>query len=112
MANNKTILGLAGDVLVDRERPPEVFELVQPILDATDILFANLEGPYTDNPVPAVTAPVTVAPGAKNLDVFAECGFDVVTMANNHILDCGHVAMMETRTARFCIDEGADMVVH
>lgn len=92
----KTIFGLAGDVLVDRDDPPEVFELVQPMLDATDLLFANLEGPYTDNPVPAVSAPVQVTPGIKNLDVYARCGFDVVSMANNHIVDAGHEAMLDT----------------
>ena len=93
----KAVLGLAGDVLVDRDNPPEVFELVQPILDATDLLFANLEGPYTDHPVPAVSAPVLVTPGAKNLDVYAQCGFDVLAMANNHIVDAGHAAMLETQ---------------
>ena len=93
----KAVLGLAGDVLVDRDNPPEVFELVQPILDATDLLFANLEGPYTDHPVPAVSAPVQVTPGAKNLDVYAQCGFDVLAMANNHIVDAGHAAMLETQ---------------
>ena len=93
------ILGLVGDVLVDRDNPPEVFELVQPALDATDILFANLEGPYTDDPHPAPSAPIHVIPGAHNLDVYAQCGFDVVSMANNHIVDAGHAAMLETRTA-------------
>ena len=91
------LLGFVGDVLVDRDDPPEVFELIQPVLDATDLLYANLESPYTDDPHPAPSAPVQVIPGARNLGVYATCGFDVVAMANNHILDAGHAAMLDTR---------------
>lgn len=97
MAEGQLILGLVGDVLVDREDPPEVFSLVQPALDAVDVLFGNLEGPYTDDPHAPPSAPVQVIPPARNLDVYARCGFDVVTMANNHIVDGGHAAMLDTR---------------
>ncbi len=97
MNNRQLILGLVGDVLVDREDPPEVFSEVQPVLDATDVLFGNLEGPYTDDPHAPPSAPVQVIPPARNLDVYAQCGFDVVTMANNHIVDGGHAAMLDTR---------------
>lgn len=96
--NEKSILiVLAGDVLVDREKPIEVFEKVQSILDIPDILFANLEGPYADDPHHAPSAGVAVIPGFHNLDVFAHAGFDVMSMANNHIVDAGHKAMLDTR---------------
>ena len=45
-----TVIGLVGDVLVDRDDPPIVFRRIRPALDGTDILFGNLEGPYTDDP--------------------------------------------------------------
>jgi poly-gamma-glutamate synthesis protein (capsule biosynthesis protein) len=97
MDHDRTIIALAGDVLVDRNRPAEVFERVQGALDDADLVFANLEGPYTDDPQAAPSAPVQVIPGASNLDVYAQCGFDVVSMANNHIVDAGHAAMLDTR---------------
>ena len=97
MDDGQLILGLVGDVLVDREDPPEVFSKVQPVLDAADVLFGNLEGPYTDDPHAPPSAPVQVIPPARNLGVYARCGFDVVTMANNHIVDGGHAAMLDTR---------------
>ena len=97
MGDGQLILGLVGDVLVDREDPPEVFSKVQPVLDAVDVLFANLEGPYTDDAHAPPSAPVQVIPPARNLGVYARCGFDVVTMANNHIVDGGHAAMLDTR---------------
>ncbi len=97
MNEKQILIGLAGDVLVDRDTPRSVFEKVQSVLDTPDILFANLEGPYADNPHAAPSAGVAVIPGFSNLDVFASAGFDVMSMANNHIVDAGHAAMLETR---------------
>jgi poly-gamma-glutamate synthesis protein (capsule biosynthesis protein) len=97
MSEKPIIIGLAGDVLVDRDTPMEVFDRVRSVLDTPDILFANLEGPYADHPQPAPSAGVAVIPGFHNLDVFAQAGFDVMSMANNHIVDAGHVAMLDTK---------------
>ena len=44
----KTVLGFVGDVLINRDEPGEVFDKVAEILRAPDVLFGNLEGPYTD----------------------------------------------------------------
>ena len=91
-----TVIGLAGDVLVDRDDPPAVFRRIRPALDATDILFGNLEGPYTDEPHQAPSAGVAVIPAGHNLDVYGPVGFSVMSMANNHIVDAGHAAMLDT----------------
>lgn len=91
------LMGFVGDVLVDRERPADVFSKVRDILSAPQILFANLEGPYSDNPQPPLGTSTVVCPPAHNLDVYAEVGFGVMSMANNHIMDAGVAAMLETR---------------
>lgn len=91
-----TVIGFAGDVLVDREDPPSVFKRVQTALDATDILFGNLEGPYSDDPHMSPSAGVPVIPAGHNVGVFGPTGFDVMSMANNHIVDAGHDAMLDT----------------
>ena len=94
--DSRKVIGFAGDLLVDRDNPPEVFSRVRGALEATDILFGNLEGPYTDDPQMAPSAGVPLFPAAHNLDVFGPAGFDVVSMANNHIADAGHAAMLDT----------------
>jgi poly-gamma-glutamate capsule biosynthesis protein CapA/YwtB (metallophosphatase superfamily) len=91
------LIGLTGDVVVDRENPPEVFSEVADLLRVPDLLFGNLECPYSDHPQPALTANIAVVPRTHNLEVFAGAGFDVMSMANNHIVDAGHAAMLETR---------------
>lgn len=91
-----TIIGLVGDVLVDRDDPPAVFDQILSSLEETDILFGNLEGPYTDDPHMAPSTGVPVIPAAHNVEVFGPTGFNVMSMANNHIVDAGHAAMLET----------------
>ena len=91
------ILGFVGDLLSDREQPAEAYAPVRDLLAAPDILFGNLEGPYSDSPQSVPSAGIALVPPAHNLDVFGEVGFDVLSLANNHIVDGGHRAMLETR---------------
>jgi poly-gamma-glutamate synthesis protein (capsule biosynthesis protein) len=92
------LIGLVGDVLVHRENPTEVFSEVRELLKAPQIMFANLEGAYTDHARPPPGTATVVSPPAHNLDALAAVGFNVVSMANNHILDAGYDAMLETRS--------------
>jgi len=94
---SEVTIGFVGDVLIHRDNPIEVFEEVRGIIKAPQIVFANLEGAYTDYPDPPLGTPAAVAPPAHNLDAFAKAGFSVMSMANNHILDGGPKAMLETR---------------
>jgi len=91
------MIGLAGDVMIDRDNPSEVFSEVGALLRAPDILFANLESPYSDTPGVSMTANIAVVPRAHNLNAYAPAGFSVMSMANNHIVDGGHAAMLQTR---------------
>jgi poly-gamma-glutamate capsule biosynthesis protein CapA/YwtB (metallophosphatase superfamily) len=94
---NELLLGFVGDLMVDRESPDEPFRRVVDLLDAPDIMFGNSEAAYTDDPHPAPSAATPIFPRSDNLDVFAKAGFDVLSLANNHILDAGHRAMLENR---------------
>jgi len=97
MSKQSIIMGLAGDVLIDRDDPGSVFKKIQPAMDAADILLANLEGPYTDYPHMAPSAGVQVIPGVRNIKAFGPAGFHVMSMANNHIVDAGHEAMLDSK---------------
>jgi poly-gamma-glutamate capsule biosynthesis protein CapA/YwtB (metallophosphatase superfamily) len=95
--SSSMLMGFVGDLLVHRDHPQEAFREVRDVLKAPQIMFANLEGMYADNPHPAPNALVVVGAPAHNLDVFAKVGFNVLSMASNHILDMGYEAMLETR---------------
>ena len=45
----KILMGLVGDVHVNREEPATVFSNVQAVLRAPQVMFGNLEGAYTDD---------------------------------------------------------------
>lgn len=89
-----TLLGFVGDVLVDRDEPEAAFAAVADVLAAPDILFGNCEAPYTTEPHLAPTTGIPLTPHPSNTKALRY--FDVMSMANNHIVDAGHAAMLET----------------
>jgi len=95
MTKQSTLIGMVGDLLVDRERPDEAFDLIRDVLAVPDFVTGNCECAYADAPEisPGVTVPVTAHP--RNIPAFASAGFDLVTLANNHALDAGHRGLFE-----------------
>lgn len=98
-----TILG-GGDVMLGRTigegilasgDPTWPYEHIIDILRAADIAFVNLESPLSDRGEPANKDFVFRGPpiAAQGL---ADAGIDVVTMANNHVLDYGLTALQDT----------------
>ncbi|MCB9677254.1 MAG: CapA family protein [Alphaproteobacteria bacterium] len=63
---------------------------------AADIAFANLESPVAPDHDKGVHGEVFNAPGSL-VDGLAAVGFDVLSMANNHVWDQGADGMLETR---------------
>ena len=95
MTKQSTLIGMVGDLLVDREKPDEAFDLIRDVLAVPDFVTGNCECAYAAEPEisPGVTVPVTAHP--RNIPAFASAGFDLVTMANNHALDAGHRGLFE-----------------
>lgn len=92
------LLGFAGDLVIDRDDPDEALAEVRSLLQEPDVLFGNLECPYSDAPPTVLTVQLAVlAPRAHNLDAFPRAGFDVMSLANNHILDAGHEEFLQTQ---------------
>jgi hypothetical protein len=107
-----TLLGFVGDVLIDRDEPESALAAVADILRVPDVLFGNLEAAYTERPHLAPTAGIPLTPAPYNTRALHF--FDVLALANNHIVDAGHEAMLETaqhvRVAGACaIGVGADI---
>lgn len=95
---SEVLIGMVGDLLIDRAQPDEALAEVRDLLAAPDILFGNLEANFTDDPHPAPSAGIMLFPGSHNLSAFGRAGFNVLSMANNHIVDAGHAAMLENRS--------------
>jgi len=88
-----TLVGV-GDVIIDRDKPESIFWNVEDTLRSADIAYANCEQPLSDKGTPNPKQAVYSSP--KNLDGFLAAGFDVVSLANNHALDWGLEALVDT----------------
>src|SRR5437870_1454244 len=90
-------LTAVGDVFVDRPEPAEALSGIAPLLEASDVTFANFEGVLTDAhaPVPGASD-ATVVPVSYAAPLRA---FDVLSLANNHALDTGHGGLADTMDA-------------
>ncbi|MEU6586578.1 CapA family protein [Nocardia sp. NPDC046763] len=93
--NMETVLCAVGDVMVDRDDPPGIWTHVDDLLRAADLRVGNLEGCFTDRTTQAVSTHGKVTPALRNLSALPGM-FDLVTGANNHILDGGHEGMLDT----------------
>jgi len=51
-SGDDVLLGFVGDLLIDRDRPDEVYAPVRDLLAAPDVLFGNMEGPMPTIPAP------------------------------------------------------------
>ncbi|MDR1661526.1 MAG: CapA family protein, partial [Azoarcus sp.] len=92
-------LAAVGDIMLGTENhlPPdgarEFFTDVKPYLRDRDIIFGNLEGPLTDRGVPAKNTSTGHSfcfrtPPSYGA-VLKDAGFNILSLANNHVLDYG-----------------------
>lgn len=106
LADDERSLVLVGDVMLgrgvaaraERDGVPfsAFFEPTRELIAGADVAFANLESPISARgeakPFPiAFRAPIDAALGLQS------AGFDVVSLANNHALDYGALALADTR---------------
>jgi Bacterial capsule synthesis protein PGA_cap len=99
-ADGRVVLAAVGDVFLDRPDPQHAFSLSLPVLAAADIRFANNEGVYStcQERAPNARGPVVGDPATAAAGL-APARFDVMSVANNHILDGGHRGLRDTLSA-------------
>ncbi len=71
-------------------------ELVRPTLAAADMRFGNCERQYSARKVADGLSTHGCQP-PEMASIFTDCGFDAVTIANNHMYDFGPDALLDTR---------------
>lgn len=74
-------------------------EFVRPVLAGVDLRFGNCERQYSNrgsNALGANGQPHGRQPPSM-AKIFSDCGFDAVTVANNHMYDFGPEALLDTR---------------
>ncbi|MGZ8211651.1 MAG: CapA family protein [Burkholderiales bacterium] len=95
--NREMTMLIVGDVFVRRDDPPSVFQHVKDLMRSADFMLGNLEGSVCD----VGTAREKLGAEAwkadsRQLAAVQTGGFHAMTVANNHMMDYGHEAMLET----------------
>lgn len=97
-------LTFAGDILLDGYVGNQItkyganypFEKVAPKFKEADMVFANLETPVSTKGQPVADKTFVFRSKPTTLAGLVYAGIDGVSLANNHILDYGKEAMMDT----------------
>jgi hypothetical protein len=84
-----------GDISLKTVENFSPFKNVSSILNSGDILFGNLETVLSESACSAQKA-VSIATAPWKVKYLREAGFDVLNLANNHILDSGSNGFLET----------------
>ncbi len=93
MGERDVILDIVGDIYVQRERPSSVFGHVGRILRQADIVLGNQEVALS---TPKAYQRSEFRSDPQMVQALTSAGFNVVGLANNHIMDCGTEGIMET----------------
>lgn len=90
------LLGV-GDLAMDREDYDESFVATRDVLRAADISFGQIETSFATKGTRLPQARHAVLARPDGALALGRAGFDVVSMAGNHVLDWGNEAFFETR---------------
>ena len=100
---NKEMITLVatGDNSPNRDDPPSVFDYSRDALRAADIVFGQMEAAMSDRGIPMFGPYAGRRIPARSISALTEegGGFDVMSHACNHAVDCGWEAFYDTLDA-------------
>jgi poly-gamma-glutamate capsule biosynthesis protein CapA/YwtB (metallophosphatase superfamily) len=114
MASTITIMAV-GDLIVDQPDPDFFFAPSASTLGSADLVIGQLEIPHSET-TNVASVDVPAAPGSpSHIAAIARAGFDVLTLAGNHIDDAGLPGIDDTirlSTAAGMLTVGAGSNIH
>lgn len=85
---------MTGDLILDEPNPDWFFEPSLDTLRQADVRIGHVEVPFTDRAVPGFPANPSRSP--SKLKALGNAGFDMVTLAANHLFDAGPAGVQDT----------------
>lgn len=85
-----------GDLILDEPEPAWFLAPARPALDRAGIVVGHVEVPHTDTTTRQSTDVPAEPADPRALKALADAGFGVVTLAGNHIYDCGDDGVLDT----------------
>ncbi len=96
IAGDLTIQDRAAKINWDSAALQRSFGEVKGIIERCDHALVNLESPITENSEPYLKDGPTLKNPYEVFDVVRYCGFDTLTLANNHLKDYGCQGVIDT----------------
>ena len=93
--NTATMLGV-GDLMLCMPDPDSYFEMVTPTLKEADVVVGQGEIIFTDRPVKSYSEAMFPPSDPAGMKSIADAGFNVITLATNHIWDSGVPGVEDT----------------
>ena len=96
MNKEKITLIAVGDVMLYGDATETIFDYVRDVMHSGDITFANCEQMYSNKGYDRMTGEANRTDPTKSIATLIDAGLDVISLANNHTLDLGTEALLDT----------------
>lgn len=94
--NRAATLLLVGDLILDEPDPHFFFAPSRALLRSADLAIGHVEVPHTTRAIEQSTDIPAPPSNPEHLAALADAGFGAVTLAGNHIADCGPPGIADT----------------
>jgi poly-gamma-glutamate capsule biosynthesis protein CapA/YwtB (metallophosphatase superfamily) len=85
-----------GDLILDEPQAESYFDFVAPVLKSADVVVGQGEVVFTDRGVCSSTDVVAPPCDPANMSALPFAGFNVITLAGNHVWDSGPAGIEDT----------------
>ncbi|MGW2340454.1 CapA family protein [Streptomyces sp. NPDC001661] len=85
-----------GDLILDEPEPASFLAPSAPLLRRADVTIGHVEVPHSTTTVQQSTDVPAPPADPAALPALADAGFDIVTLAGNHIYDAGDIGIADT----------------
>lgn len=96
MEEKELSLAIIGDIYVQRDDPISAFSFTGEVLRKADIAFGNQEVALSNKGAPIIPGRLCIRSDPRMVDALLSAGIDIVGLANNHSMDFGPEAIMQT----------------
>lgn len=96
LVGDTVILLAVGDLILDEPEAERFFDLSAPVLRTGDVVVGQVEVPHTTRGIERSSDVPAPASDPRNLTALANAGFNVATLAGNHIFDAGEMGVRDT----------------
>ncbi len=86
------------DSLLKNGEANDIFIDFQTLINEADISIVNLECPITESNIPIAKTGPALKADKSAIRLLKDSGFNLLTLANNHIMDFGNQGLLETLT--------------